>query len=132
MQERYTLFDALENELLERLKARGCSSITITGYRYLYNSIISWLKENRLESYTKENGNAFSYFFDPNEAPDDIMGEIEHYVEQAKSGKQPSFTPKATPTATPTCSDEAVYCRKCGFKLLPDSTFCTKCGSVID
>ena len=59
MQERYTLFDALENELLERLKARGCSSITITGYRYLYNSIISWLKENRLESYTKENGNAF-------------------------------------------------------------------------
>ena len=27
MQERYTSFDALENALLERLKARGCSSI---------------------------------------------------------------------------------------------------------
>lgn len=81
---------------------------------------------------SKENGNAFSYFFDPNEAPDDIMAEIEDYVEQAKSGKQPSFAPKATPAAAPTCSDEAVYCRKCGFKLLPDSTFCTKCGSVID
>jgi len=26
MQERYTSFDALENALLERLKARGCSS----------------------------------------------------------------------------------------------------------
>jgi integrase/recombinase XerD len=38
MQERYTSFDALENALLERLKARGCSSITVTGYRYLcYN-----------------------------------------------------------------------------------------------
>lgn len=59
MQERYTSFDALENELLERLKARGCSSITVTGYRYLCNSIISWLKENGLESYTKESGNAF-------------------------------------------------------------------------
>lgn len=59
MQERYTSFDTLENELLERLKARGCSSITVTGYRYLCNSIISWLKENGLESYTKENGNAF-------------------------------------------------------------------------
>lgn len=59
MQERYTSFDALENELLERLKARGCSSITVTGYRYLCNSIISWLKENGLESYTKESGNTF-------------------------------------------------------------------------
>lgn len=59
MQERYTSFDALENELLERLKARGCSSITVTGYRYLCNSIISWLKEKGLESYTKESGYAF-------------------------------------------------------------------------
>lgn len=59
MQERYTSFDALENELLERLKARGCSSITVTGYRYLCNSIISWLTDNGLESYTKEGGNAF-------------------------------------------------------------------------
>ncbi len=81
---------------------------------------------------SKENGNAFSYFFSPNEAPDDIMEEIENYVEQAKSGKQPTFAPKATPVAAPVCSDEAVFCRKCGFKLLPDSTFCTKCGSVID
>ena len=59
MQERYTSFDALENALLERLKARGCSSITVTGYRYLCNSIISWLKDKGLESYTKEGGNTF-------------------------------------------------------------------------
>lgn len=59
MQERYNSFDVLRNELLERLKARGCSSITITGYRYLYNSIISWLKDNGYEYYTKEGGNAF-------------------------------------------------------------------------
>jgi len=38
MQERYNSFDVLKNELLDRLKARGCSSITITGYRYLCNS----------------------------------------------------------------------------------------------
>ena len=59
MQERYNSFDMLKNELLEKLKARGCSSITITGYRYLYNSIISWLKNNGYEFYTKEAGNAF-------------------------------------------------------------------------
>ncbi len=52
-------FDVLKNELLEKLKARGCSSITITGYRYLYNSIISWLMDNGYEFYTKEAGNAF-------------------------------------------------------------------------
>lgn len=59
MQERYDSFEVLENELLERLKARGCSSITITGYRYLCNSIISWLMDNGVEFYTKEWGDAF-------------------------------------------------------------------------
>lgn len=59
MQERCNLFDVLRNELLEKLEARGCSSVTITGYRYLYNSIISWLKDNGHEFYTKESGNAF-------------------------------------------------------------------------
>ena len=59
MQERYNSFDVLKNELLDRLKARGCSSITITGYRYLCNSIISWLMDNGLELYTRKGGNAF-------------------------------------------------------------------------
>ena len=59
MQEKYNSFDALENELLERLKARGCSSITVTGYRYLCNTIISWLRNNGLKYYTQEGGNAF-------------------------------------------------------------------------
>ena len=59
MQEKYDSFDVLENELLERLKARGCSSITITRYRYLCNSIISWLMDNGVDSYTKEGGDAF-------------------------------------------------------------------------
>lgn len=59
MQKKYDSFDVLENELLEKLKGRGCSSITITGYRYLCNSIISWLRDNGLAFYTKEGGNAF-------------------------------------------------------------------------
>lgn len=59
MQERCNSFDVLKNELLEKLETRGCSSTTITGYRYLYNSIISWLKDNGYEFYTKEGGSAF-------------------------------------------------------------------------
>ena len=59
MQEKYDSFYELENELLERLKARGCSSITITRYRYLCNSIISWLKDKGAKCYIKEDSNAF-------------------------------------------------------------------------
>lgn len=59
MQERYNSFEVLENELLERLKEKGCSQITITGYRYLCNSIISWLKNNGHSFYAAEGGNLF-------------------------------------------------------------------------
>lgn len=59
MQERYDSFDTLEKTLLDKLKARGCSSITITGYRYLCNSIIAWLTDNGYKFYTKEGGNSF-------------------------------------------------------------------------
>ena len=47
MQEICYSFETLERELLEKLEHRGCSPVTITGYRYLCNSIISWLKDNR-------------------------------------------------------------------------------------
>ena len=59
MHEKFQSFDTLEKELLDRLKARGCSSITITGYRYLCNSIISWLQDNGFDHYTKEGGDSF-------------------------------------------------------------------------
>lgn len=59
MQENSNSFEVLKIELLERLRTRGCSSVTVTGYRYLCNSIISWLKDNGYEFYTQEGGNDF-------------------------------------------------------------------------
>jgi integrase/recombinase XerD len=59
MKEGYDSFERLKNELLEKLRTRGCSSTTITGYRYLCNSIISWLMDNGYVLYTKEGGNTF-------------------------------------------------------------------------
>lgn len=59
MQERCNSFEVLKAELLEKLKARGCSSITVTGYRYLCNSITSWLKDAGYDFYTTEGGTAF-------------------------------------------------------------------------
>ncbi len=59
MQEQNYSFEELKAELLERLEARGCTPITITGYRYQCNSIFAWLKENGYGSYSKEGGIAF-------------------------------------------------------------------------
>ena len=56
MQEQNYSFEELKAELLERLEARGCTPITITGYRYQCNSIFAWLKENGYGSYSKEGG----------------------------------------------------------------------------
>ena len=81
---------------------------------------------------SKQNGQAFSYFFSPVDIPDDIMAEIEAYVENALNGNKNISEPKVSRTEEPISCEEAVYCRKCGFKLLPGSTFCTKCGSKVD
>lgn len=59
MHEQFKSFNKLESELLERMKSRGYSSVTITGYRYLCNSIISWLQENGFSSYSQEGGDLF-------------------------------------------------------------------------
>ena len=54
MPEHIKTFEELEVELLDRMKARGCTHITVTGYRYLCNSVISWLKNHGFTSYSKE------------------------------------------------------------------------------
>ena len=59
MQDQNNSFDMLEAMLLTHLKDRGCSAITITGYKYLCNSIISWLKDNGYEFYTVDGSEAF-------------------------------------------------------------------------
>ncbi|MFV0342786.1 MAG: hypothetical protein ACK5JH_07805 [Anaerocolumna sp.] len=59
MNEQFKSFDVLVSELLDKLEARGCSSITITEYRYLCNCIISWLHGNDYDYYCKARGNSF-------------------------------------------------------------------------
>lgn len=59
MQEQNYSFAELRAELLKKLRNLGCTPITITGYRYLCNSIISWLQDNGYDFYTEDGGNAF-------------------------------------------------------------------------
>ena len=59
MQKEIKSFECLESELLEKLILRGYTSTTITGYRYLCNSVISWFKENGFSQYTEQGANQF-------------------------------------------------------------------------
>jgi hypothetical protein len=46
-------YDELKKELLDRMVSRGCAQVTITGYRYLCNSIINQMKRQGNQCYTK-------------------------------------------------------------------------------
>ena len=59
MQETNHSFTELKTELLEKLRNRGCTTITITGYRYLCNSIFTWLSDNGFDCYTEKAGFLF-------------------------------------------------------------------------
>lgn len=59
MQEQNYSFMELRTNLLKKLGDRGCTPITITGYRYLCNSIFKWLSDNGFNRYTEETGNRF-------------------------------------------------------------------------
>lgn len=59
MQQQGHSFEELETTLLDKLRDQGCSPVTVTGYRYLCNSIFKWLKENGHDFYIEEGGDAF-------------------------------------------------------------------------
>ena len=59
MQEKNHSFTELRTELLGKLADRGCTPITITGYRYLCNSIFTWLSDIGLDCYTEKAGSLF-------------------------------------------------------------------------
>lgn len=81
---------------------------------------------------SEQKGNSYSYFLSPNEVPGDIMEEIENQVARTLNNKQTVHVGSEILVEESECREDAVYCRKCGFKLLPDSSFCTKCGSKVD
>lgn len=59
MREHNHSFLELRTELLEKLGDRGCTPITITGYRYLCNSIFTWLSDNGFDCYNEKAGYLF-------------------------------------------------------------------------
>ena len=74
------------------------------------------------------NGNAFSYQYVANDIPKECPTEINKDV--AKCIVEPEICEKTQKISAEQISSP-LFCRKCGYKLLPDSAFCTKCGARV-
>ena len=80
----------------------------------------------------KECGNALVYTFSPNKIPDEVMEEIDNRKSRLSHELNDVVFSELEHSEKHANNTEIAYCRKCGFKLLPNSAFCTKCGSIVD
>ena len=79
---------------------------------------------------------ALCYIVEPNEIPNE---KIQQYRSSPNGIKAVSLTFKDGASENKYINENEVspeteqvlFCRKCGFRLLPDSTFCSKCGSKV-
>ena len=74
MQEQNHSFMELRTELIRKLRDRGCTTITITGYRYLCNSIFTWLSDNGFDCYNEKAGALFLQYYQS------VHGENQYYL----------------------------------------------------
>ena len=77
----------------------------------------------------RKQGRSFGYYYEPNSIPEELIStpSKNDLVE-----KENTVIINETKEQSEKRTDENIFCRKCGFKLIPDSAFCTKCGSKID
>lgn len=73
----------------------------------------------------RKNGNAISYFLSPNDIPEEIRRRIESSDTYESTGTVGLSKEEAS-------DEKPCFCRKCGFKLLPGSIFCTRCGTKVE
>lgn len=75
-----------------------------------------------------QNGNAFSYQYTANDIPEEFLTRAnEDAAERIAEPEMCEETQKTNVEQAPI----PLFCRKCGYKLLPDSAFCTKCGARV-
>ena len=66
MQEQNYSFEELKAELLERLEARGCTPITITGYRTSVTAFLPGLKKTVMAAIAKKEALHFYWIITAN------------------------------------------------------------------
>lgn len=80
---------------------------------------------------TQKIGYSFGCRFHPNEIPGDILESIMRRTDDMQEQRQLVDSRLQSDGDNTIQNNEMFYCRKCGFKLLPDSVFCTKCGEKV-
>lgn len=96
-------------------------------YNLLCTQAVAFGCTNQIK--TLRNGNAFCYQYIANDIPDEFFVETSEdsvgRIAETKTNENVQNLNENQQTVGP------LFCRKCGFKLLPDSVFCTKCGSRV-
>ena len=71
---------------------------------------------------------AFAFFFIPNPIPSQYLTPKEILSHPQEEADNSSISESEGSSN----EQVAFFCRKCGFKLKPDSVFCTKCGTKVE
>ena len=78
---------------------------------------------------TIKNGNAFVYKYKPFDIPSHLIESFKvNQPEAMQATESDNHYVSGEPCAA---SDAPIFCRKCGYKLLPGSAFCSKCGTKV-
>lgn len=100
--------------------------IQVNRYNLLCTQAVAFGCTNQIISI--RNGNAFIYQYVANDIPEEFLtGTNENAAEHIAEPGMCEETQKTNAALTST----PLFCRKCGYKLLPNSVFCTKCGSRV-
>ena len=118
------------NEIIEKKEALITEKIVeLENQLFLVQSIAFGCSNAVL---SKKNGNAFSYFFSPNDIPNDIMNKIKSSDTSAIESVSEFQKEAMLVNDSSLPVERPLFCRKCGYKLLAESTFCTKCGVKVE
>lgn len=116
------------NKILEIKKNPIEEKISVIESKLLASQLIAFGCSDKVLN--KNKADVFSYFPCPNDIPMEIANEIKHFNQKSSQNDLKDITgcEKCQMIAA---KKQPLFCRKCGYKLLDGSKFCTKCGAKV-
>lgn len=103
----------------DKIKSEKCELI--------YNQAVAFGTTGKVV--VKKLGSTLGVGYKPNSFPNDLIIGLD---EEVQKNDENSGLINEMETISETIKNEMLFCRKCGFKLIPNSKFCTRCGTMID
>ena len=118
------------NETIEKKTRLITSNLGALNNQLLRSQLIAFGCEDNIVS--KKRANAVSYFVCANDIPSEIIDVIASFDFKGPETAH-DMVQEITQMEKPSIAvEKPTFCRKCGFKLLPDSVFCTQCGTKVE